>query len=175
MFFALRSSAPVQKYSAPSSQTEISGVTCGRPSGRTVEIQNTSESCNRPSASDHPLAPAPALLKRESSSPRGWPAFMGRKLRRGARERERADERSYAQCCRQHVRHERRDPQPLRSLHQDERGKRACDQAPDVAADRYAARAEREEQVEDQPEPESALHEVHPAVAHHDGDRAEEP
>lgn len=37
MFRSFCSPSPVQKYSAPSSQTATSGVTCGRPSARTVE------------------------------------------------------------------------------------------------------------------------------------------
>ncbi len=38
----LRSPAPVQKNSESSHQTAISGVTWGRPSGLTVEIQKSS-------------------------------------------------------------------------------------------------------------------------------------
>jgi len=38
----LRSVAPVQKYTAPAIQTPISGVTWGRPSGRTVDNQYSS-------------------------------------------------------------------------------------------------------------------------------------
>jgi hypothetical protein len=38
---ALRSLEPVQKYNAPSDQAPNSGVTCGRPSGRTVDSQYT--------------------------------------------------------------------------------------------------------------------------------------
>lgn len=55
---ALRSSGPVQKCSAPSDQTAGSGVTWGRPSGRTVEIQNSSASMSSAFASDQEAAVA---------------------------------------------------------------------------------------------------------------------
>jgi hypothetical protein len=51
-FLALRSSGPVANQIAPACQTAISGVTCGRPSGRTVDSQKVSaaRSCSSPSA-----------------------------------------------------------------------------------------------------------------------------
>lgn len=59
---ALRSSGPVQKCSAPSDHTVGRGVTCGRPSGRTVEIQNSSDSASSASASDQGRAVAVSSL-----------------------------------------------------------------------------------------------------------------
>ena len=67
-FFALRSSGPVQKYNAPSSQAPRSGVTCGRPFGRTVEIQYTSAPSRRSRPSAHGAGVAPSLLNRGSRS-----------------------------------------------------------------------------------------------------------
>ena len=58
---ALRSSGPVQKCSAPSDHTASSGVTCGRPSGRTVEIQNSSAFGEHRPVSDQGSAVAPSL------------------------------------------------------------------------------------------------------------------
>src|ERR1019366_9038696 len=75
-FFALRSSGPVQKYIASSCHTANRGVTCGRPSGRTVESQNTSASlmCRRPSAQS--VAVAPGLLNPAWSSAAGISTAM---------------------------------------------------------------------------------------------------
>src|SRR3984957_923318 len=66
-FLALRSSGPVQKYRPPSCQTPSSGVTCGRPSGRTVDSQYTSASANSVRARDHSVCSAFGLLKELSS------------------------------------------------------------------------------------------------------------
>lgn len=51
-FLAFCSSAPVEKYSTPSCQAASTGVTCSRPSGRTVDTQKISadSSCRRASA-----------------------------------------------------------------------------------------------------------------------------
>ena len=46
----------------PSRQTPNSGVTCGRPSGRTVDNQYTSAPCRSASAVAHSVATAPSLL-----------------------------------------------------------------------------------------------------------------
>ena len=59
---------PVQKYSAPSSQKDNSGVRCGRPSGRIVEIQYTSAPSRRSRPSAHGIGVASSLLNCESSS-----------------------------------------------------------------------------------------------------------
>jgi len=45
----------------------ISGVTCGRPSGRTVETQDTGASFRISSPSAHSIAPAPTVLYRGST------------------------------------------------------------------------------------------------------------
>lgn len=55
-FFAFCSPGPVLKYSAPSCQAAISGVTCSRPSGRTVVIQKTSAARSLRSASAQSVA-----------------------------------------------------------------------------------------------------------------------
>ena len=81
-FFALRSSVPMQKYIASSCHTANRGVTCGRPSGRTVESQNTSASsmCRRPSAQS--VGVASGLLNPAWSSPTGISAAMSSPLQR---------------------------------------------------------------------------------------------
>lgn len=61
-FRALRSSGPVQKCNASSDQSPISGVTCGRPSGRAVDSQNTSARVSTATASDHGRAVASLSL-----------------------------------------------------------------------------------------------------------------
>ena len=61
----------MQKYSASSSQTQSSGVTCGRPSARTVESQDVGASFSRWQASSQPVGFAVALLNRASSSATG--------------------------------------------------------------------------------------------------------
>src|SRR5664280_2220130 len=66
-FLALRSSGPVQKYIAPSTQTPSSGVTCGRPSGRTLDSQYNSAPANVARAWDHSVGSAFGLLKAVSS------------------------------------------------------------------------------------------------------------
>lgn len=68
-FFALRSAGPVQKYIASSCHTANSGVTWGRPSGRTVESQNTSAPSmfRRPSAQS--VGFAPGLLRFAAGGP----------------------------------------------------------------------------------------------------------
>ena len=55
--------SPAQKCNAPSSQTVGSGVTCGRPSPRTVESQNISDLSRMFSTSAHGNGPAPGSLK----------------------------------------------------------------------------------------------------------------
>jgi hypothetical protein len=51
-FLALRSCGPVVNQIASPCQTAISGVTCGRPSGRTVDSQKVSAAttCSRPTS-----------------------------------------------------------------------------------------------------------------------------
>jgi hypothetical protein len=56
--------------------TASSGVTCGRPSGRTVETQNTSASSMHRRPSAQPVGVAPGLLKPASSSVTGTSAAM---------------------------------------------------------------------------------------------------
>ena len=57
----------MQKYSAPSSQIPSSGVTCGRPSGRTVDSQYTSASRSSLRPVPHSVGIASWLLKALSS------------------------------------------------------------------------------------------------------------
>lgn len=59
---ALRSDGPVQKCSAPCDQTPISGVTWGRPSGRTVESQYSFALSSSATASVQGRAVAPSPL-----------------------------------------------------------------------------------------------------------------
>jgi hypothetical protein len=61
-FLAFRSSAPVQKYIAPSSQIPSSGVTCGRPSVRTDDSQYNSASSSNFRPCVHSVGAAPSLL-----------------------------------------------------------------------------------------------------------------
>src|ERR1700686_3986803 len=51
---------------APGSHTATSGVTWGRPSARTVEIQNSSAVSSTRRVSSHPVATASGSLKRGS-------------------------------------------------------------------------------------------------------------
>src|SRR5262245_21876892 len=69
MFFC--SPAPVQKCRASSSQTATSGVTCGRPSARTVQIQNSSADVMARSVSLHSETAASGSLNRGSISVTG--------------------------------------------------------------------------------------------------------
>ena len=52
-FLVFCSREPVQKYSVPLSQIAGSGVTCGRPSLRTVDSQNISDSARTLTTSAH--------------------------------------------------------------------------------------------------------------------------
>ena len=52
---------------APSAQAATTGVTCGRPSARTVEIQNSSAPSSALRVSSHPVAVAAGSLYRSSS------------------------------------------------------------------------------------------------------------
>ena len=61
------SRSPVQKCTAPSSTTPISGVTCGRPSARTVVIQYSSARSSACATSRHGVGPASGSLKRSSN------------------------------------------------------------------------------------------------------------
>jgi hypothetical protein len=61
----------VQKYSAPSSQIAGSGVTCGRPSRRTVDSQNISDFDSTPATSAQGGATAPGSLNPSFSSVAG--------------------------------------------------------------------------------------------------------
>ncbi len=72
----MRSSTPVQKCIAPSSQTAINGVTCGRPSGRTVDSQNIPACSRVRSASAHGVGDAFSLLNRWSSTVSGCSVDM---------------------------------------------------------------------------------------------------
>ena len=65
------SSAPVAKWIASSSHTAMSGVTCGRPSARTVETQNSSARSRAARVSSQPVATASSSLNRVSSSVTG--------------------------------------------------------------------------------------------------------
>src|SRR5229473_3798322 len=56
---------------APSSQTATSGVTCGRPSARTVQIQKSSAVSITWRVSSHPTASEPGSLNRLSISVTG--------------------------------------------------------------------------------------------------------
>ena len=67
-FFVFCSSDPVQKWSAPSSQIVGSGVTCGRPSRRTVDSQNISDSASTETTSDQGRAVASGALKSSDNS-----------------------------------------------------------------------------------------------------------
>ena len=68
---AFCSAAPVQKWMASSSQTAGSGVTWGRPSPRTVEIQKSSAASIAPRVSSQPVATAPGSLNRWSRTVTG--------------------------------------------------------------------------------------------------------
>jgi hypothetical protein len=59
---------PVQKYNAPSSQTPTSGVTCGRPLGRTVDNQYTLAFRSASRAYAHSVGTASIALKEPSST-----------------------------------------------------------------------------------------------------------
>src|ERR1700758_3247799 len=61
-FLAFCSREPAQKYSAPSSQIAGNGVTCGRPSRRTVDSQNISDPDSTPATSAQGGATAPGSL-----------------------------------------------------------------------------------------------------------------
>ena len=65
---AFCSPGPVLKCSARSSQIATSGVTCGRPSRRTVAIENSCASRSTRSVSPQGVGSAPGSLKRSSSS-----------------------------------------------------------------------------------------------------------
>src|SRR3954453_1186374 len=67
---------------ASSSQTATSGVTCGRPSARTVEIQNSSASSSARRVSSQLVATASWSLNRVSSSVTG--CFIGVSFRSGS-------------------------------------------------------------------------------------------
>src|ERR1019366_1830237 len=67
MLRAFCSSAPVTKWTAPSSHTATSGVTWGRPSVRTLEIQNSSAASRTRRVSSHVVATASGSLNRASS------------------------------------------------------------------------------------------------------------
>src|SRR5689334_12273842 len=56
------SPSPVENQMAPSAHTATTGVTWGRPSVRTVEIQNSSASSRTFRVSSHPVTAAPELL-----------------------------------------------------------------------------------------------------------------
>src|SRR5207248_7987088 len=62
-FFALRSSGPVVNQMHSPCHTAISGVTCGLPSGRTVESQNVSASMTCLSPTAHGVGVASGWLK----------------------------------------------------------------------------------------------------------------
>src|SRR5690606_38886541 len=66
-FRAFCSSGPVQKWTAPSSHTATSGVTCGRPSARTVVSQDTPALRRTATASSQVVAVASGSLNRGSS------------------------------------------------------------------------------------------------------------
>src|SRR6516225_9780891 len=59
---AFCSCMPVQKKSAPPSHTATSGVMCGRPSARTVVIQNSSACSSARRVCSHPVAAAAGSL-----------------------------------------------------------------------------------------------------------------
>ncbi len=61
-FLAFCSWEPAQKCSIPSAQIAGSGVTCGRPSRRTVDSQNISEADSARATSAHGGAVAPGWL-----------------------------------------------------------------------------------------------------------------
>jgi hypothetical protein len=61
-FLALTSPGPVEKYRDPRSHTATSGVTWGRPSGRTVDTQNTPDRSRARRAVAHGVAVAFGLL-----------------------------------------------------------------------------------------------------------------
>lgn len=54
--------APVVKQTTPSVQTATTGVTCGRPSARTIEIQNSSAAWRIRQVSSHSTATAAGSL-----------------------------------------------------------------------------------------------------------------
>jgi hypothetical protein len=56
------SSAPVENQTAPSAQAATTGVTCGRPSARTVETQNSSAVSSTRRVSSHSTAVAAGSL-----------------------------------------------------------------------------------------------------------------
>src|SRR5215467_6400090 len=62
---------PVEKWMAPSSHTATSGVTWGRPSARTVQIQKISASSSARRVSSHVVAVAAGSLNRMSISVAG--------------------------------------------------------------------------------------------------------
>jgi hypothetical protein len=62
---------PVEKWMAPSSHTATSGVTWGRPSARTVEIQKSSAASSARRVSSHVVATAAGSLNRVSISVTG--------------------------------------------------------------------------------------------------------
>src|SRR5690606_11878667 len=66
-FRAFCSCGPVQKWTAPSSHTATSGVTCGRPSARTVVSQDTPARRRTATASSQVVAVASGSLNRGSS------------------------------------------------------------------------------------------------------------
>src|SRR5215211_4630057 len=84
-FFALRSVRPVVKYRTSSNQTAAIGVTCGRPSGRTVDSQYTFAVARISRASSHGVAVALSLLNCGSSSVKGSLSVIARLLLPGRR------------------------------------------------------------------------------------------
>src|SRR6516165_7064368 len=83
-FFAFCSCDPAQKCSVPSSQIAGSGVTCGRPSRRTVDSQNISVSDSTPATSVQVRAAAPGSLNPSFSSAVGSVSGIGALLYRGS-------------------------------------------------------------------------------------------
>jgi len=67
-FLAFCSAAPAQKWSVPSSQIAGSGVTCGRPSRRTVDSQNISDLDSTSTTSAHGGAVASGSLNPSCNS-----------------------------------------------------------------------------------------------------------
>src|SRR5438067_7737554 len=78
------SSAPVEKWRAPSSHTATSGLMCGRPSARAVVIQNSSAASSVRTVSSHEVGAVPGSLKRSSSVVVGSLIESPFCLRRGA-------------------------------------------------------------------------------------------
>jgi hypothetical protein len=83
-FFAFCSCDPAQKCSAPSSQIAGSGVTCGRPSPRTVDSQNISVRDSTSATSVQGRAAAPGSLNPWFSSAVGSVSGIGVLLYRGS-------------------------------------------------------------------------------------------